>query len=149
MNKSMKPIALCVILLSISNFSYADKLEWNFLQVQSGNKEWEIFRKDDISGSLSEKEFSVESFCAVHFKKSNHISCFQVKGTITPSSSIYGDDVVAIFTPQETDALPTTCNGKYLRNIPGYRKKLNVFGEMNFLCNGSEDFRSFIILSRK
>lgn len=110
---------------------------WNYLEVQSGYEErdWDIYRTT-ATVSFSVGTFTVTYFCAVNQREEH---CYKVKGTIKESTDIYGDDIVATFTPQDTGALPQSCKGKYVR-----RKSTNgVSEEMNFLCNGSNDFRSF------
>jgi hypothetical protein len=146
----MKWSILSLFLLNTA-VCYADEDMWNFLEVNSGYGDggWEIFRSSAVPILFSRGTFSTTAFDAQSDKSDNHIHAYEVQGAIEKSSSItgsiYGDDVIATFVPQETEAGPVTCKGKYLRQ----NTNQGLVEEMNFLCNGSADFRSFKRITKK
>jgi hypothetical protein len=142
----MKWAVFCILMLNTA-LDRADDGVWNFLEVASAYRDgdWEIFRSNSVSMSLTRESFSAARFEARSDTPDGRTHSYKVQGTIKPSTSIYGDDAVATFTPLESDAGPVACKGKYLRR----NTDRGLVEEMNFLCNGSADFRSFKRLTRK
>jgi hypothetical protein len=142
----MKRTAFCILMLNAA-LGHADEGAWNFLEVKSAYRDgdWGIFRSNSVSMSLSRERFSAAGFEAQSDKPDGRTNSYKVQGTIKPSTSIYGDDAVATFTPLESDAGPVTCKGKYLKR----NTDRGLVEEMNFLCNGSDAFISFKRITKK
>jgi hypothetical protein len=142
----MKWTVFCILILAAA-LGHADEGVWNFLELESAYNggDWEIFRSNSVSMSLSHESFSAAGFEARSDKPDGRINSYKVQGTIKPSNSIYGDDAVATFTSLESDAGPAACRGKYLRRDTDR----GLVEEMNFLCNGSANFRSFKRITKR
>ena len=126
---------LCALLFSVG-LCQAEQGSWNYLEVYSVGADWEIFQSSVIPLTISSDGFSVKEFEAEYVGKSKYgtyVHSYEVQGTFEKSSNINGQDVVAIFRPLETEALPETCKGKYIRKNNG----AGLSEEINFRCDGS------------
>lgn len=129
-----------IIFLCCSTVCLAEEPAWHYLEVRSGQpeKEWEIYQ-GTANASISLKNFSVAHFCATRLSQATAVHCYKLKATIKQSTDLQGDDVIALFIPQEANALSESCTGKYIRRT----YPTGTTEEVNLRCNGSSDFRSF------